>query len=268
MLYELVRWWHRTTRAPTIITCLSNFILHAFNDAWPYWWVRYLKSYCFTLLYPLPLHVTVLIPTPPPTVAVLMFFFLRVSKYLSPTGKVLEACYTSGWLAPISRCVVLLDWCNYFYSCTFKSTISKHVTNIIKSLILRELASCSSPGIPYTPCELLTWNDCDRENSWMAPATLRNSLYTACVTVCTHIPYPVPPHAHLLLTSALTTFSHRQEVQKICQEMLKCCSSHLSCTGTLHLFFLLCYLHMQIFHCWVASISPLFLPSAPGIMNN
>lgn len=93
---------------------------------------------------------------PPPTVAVLMFFFLRVSKYLSPTGKVLEACYTSGWLAPISRCVVLLDWCNYFYSCTFKSTISKHVTNIIKSLILRELASCSSPGIPYTPCELLT----------------------------------------------------------------------------------------------------------------
>lgn len=179
-------------------------MMHGRIDGWGIW--NPAVSLCST-----PCHCTSLywFSPPPRQLQCWWFFFLRVSKYLSPTAKVLEACYTSGWLAPISRYVVLLDWYNYFYSCTFKSTISKHVINIIKSLILHELASCSSPGIPYTPCELLTWYDCDRENSWMAPATLRNSLYTACVTVWTHIPYPILPHAHLLLTSALITFSHR-----------------------------------------------------------
>lgn len=59
-------------------------------------------------------------------------------------------------------------------------------------------------------------------------------------------------HTPRTLVAGLSTnnfFSHRQEVQKIYQEMLKCCASHLSPTGALHLFFLLCYLHMQIFQC-------------------
>lgn len=82
--------------------------------------------------------------------------------------------------------------------------------------------------------------------------------------------HSVHTHPHTLVADLSTSnfFSHGQEVQKIDQEMLKCCASHLSCTGALRLFFLLFYLHMQIFHCWVASIRPLFLPSAPGIMNN
>lgn len=185
-------------------TCLPQIILHAFNDAWPYWWARYLKSYHFTLC-STPTTTCHCTGSHPPFwhLQCWFFFSLRVSKYLSPVVKVLEACYTGGVLAPIFRCVVRLDGCNYFYSCTFKSTVSKHVTNTIKCLILHGWASCCSPGIPYTPCELLTWNDCDREKTEWLWSHLENlcglSLYSVCHRAHTH-------HTHLLLTSALITF--------------------------------------------------------------